>query len=94
MEVAGGCSFTLSLKRGGNPENTANYTMTTNLAKLVSFTIIWNEGRVSFEGKVLTTWKAVHDVLKRIYEPGETGYNKVKACIITGREVKRCSLMW
>lgn len=51
-------------------------------AKLVSFTIIWQEGSGKNDGKIFTTWDAANTVMRSIYrEHDGIGYLKVKICV-------------
>lgn len=48
-------------------------------AKMVSFTIIWQEGSGKYDGKVFTTWATANEAMTRIYNEHEgAGYLKVK----------------
>lgn len=49
-------------------------------AKMLSFTIIWHEGKQRFENTTFNTWSAANDALRWICNQHEgVGYTKVKA---------------
>jgi len=61
------------------PETKQPDPITAALVKMVSFTIIWQEGSGKFDGKVFTTWNTANDAMTRIYkEHSGQGYSKVK----------------
>lgn len=48
-------------------------------AKMVSFTIMWQEGSGKYDGKIFTTWQTANDAMTNIYrEHSGQGYLKVK----------------
>lgn len=54
----------------------------TKTAKMVTFTILWQEGSGKFDGKVFTTWNTANDAMKSIYnEHKGAGYLKVKVTV-------------
>ena len=51
-------------------------------SKMVSFTIIWQEGSGKFDGKIFTTWQTANNAMTSIYnEHSGLGYLKVKICV-------------
>lgn len=48
-------------------------------AKMLSFTILWQEGSGRYDGKTFTTWNTANDAMRSIYNEHEgAGYLKVK----------------
>lgn len=61
------------------PEQAKETLQPVTLAKMISFTIIWQEGSGKYDGKTFLTWKTANDAMSAIYkEHSGQGYLKVK----------------
>lgn len=61
------------------PKVEINSPAVVSLAKMASFTIVWQEGSGKFDGKVFNTWYTANNAMQSIYnEHSGKGYLKVK----------------